>query len=111
MRAVVGELKEQLRDAYLVRAQPWQSVAQSSSMVLLKGQLRTSGRTSRHQGVSRASKDWDSAETREAAWQQRPPGDPQPDLQDHKYDVKVSKACWQVWYPALLAVGRCRKHL
>ncbi|KAK9788845.1 hypothetical protein WJX73_003600 [Symbiochloris irregularis] len=43
------ELKEQLRDARLVVLGPWQQLAVCSSLVLLKGSLRTSGQACQQQ--------------------------------------------------------------
>ena len=83
-----------------MRSKPWDKVAQSSTLVLLKGQLRTSGRASRHQGASKASRDWEDPEAREAAWQQHPPGDAQPSVQGHKYNIKaLSLRCSELCRP------------
>ena len=81
---MVAQLKEQLRDASLVRAEPWQQIAQSSNMVLLRGQLRTSGRTSKKHASFGASLDDGSSETQEALQQQQ-----QASARDPKYNVKA----------------------
>ena len=57
--AALGQLKEDLRDARLVQLQPWAQFAQHSGVVLMKGLLQTSGRSSHRPRPSNTSPDWE----------------------------------------------------
>ena len=57
--AALGQLKLDLRDARLVQLQPWADFAQHSTVVLMKGLLQTSGRSSHTPSLSVTSPDWE----------------------------------------------------
>ena len=87
--AAVKQLREELRDARLLTLGAFEEVAQASSLVLLKGSLRTSGQAFAHLPPSRsASGNGLQAEARP----DEAPGDARPQQQGD-WHIKVCPPC------------------